>query len=530
MSLSETKIVHFLNKITHNFGNVLIGVFLIGIATVTAYFIVYNYYEGIASAKEGVFRELKAIANTSAGLIDGDVHERITDEYKHTDQLTLHSDDSSFLQLHQKLKYVYTQNDLQSPVYTLIYNDSKGIFEFVATSSSTPYYRHAYERFPEKLMQDFDRGGVLDLYESENGSWLSAFAPIKNSDNEVVAVLEVDQNFRNFIMKARQKLLKQSIVSILLIIPFSFLLVKFQKQTISIRKEYEEELSEKNEEINIQNEVITKAYNELEKTKDRIAKHNITLEETVKQRTRKLLQSNRDLAGFLYHSSHDIQAPLASIKGLIHIGECENKPHPLNDHFKQSLTRLERMIRTVQSAYTIKTKKLKMQTLGLSTVLEKLRSEYNNEPIHFDFLGTDSISVKADYRLLHMALGELVKNSLQYREHKEEAKVTISVAYRSTEEIQLKVSDNGNGIPAAMVDRLFRKFKRGNEKSDGVGLGLYLTRSALLRMKGSIKFQNTDKPGATFVIMLKLASSKKGKNNLQFKSPKNISSTKIGKR
>jgi len=58
------------------------------------------------------------------------------------------------------------------------------------------------------------------------------------------------------------------------------------------------------------------------------------------------------------------------------------------------------------------------------------------------------------------------------------------------------------GIDEAYQERIFDMFYRGNEKSDGNGLGLYIVRQAVEKLRGELKFASELGKGSTFMIIL----------------------------
>ncbi|MEN7548200.1 SpoIIE family protein phosphatase [Rapidithrix thailandica] len=201
-------------------GAKIIFIALLALLSISGYFILSSYFlfHGMAE-KEGL-KQLQSLANTSALMIDGDLHQQLTQQYSTKDALRSNRQDPLYDQLHQRLKNIAEVNELHSPIYTLIRSEDGKHFEFILTSSEAPYFRHSYEHFPPLLDSLFSQGGTLDKYESENGTWLSAFAPIRTSEGKVVAVVQVDQKFDEFIQSANQKLIKEisfSLVFLLLV-------------------------------------------------------------------------------------------------------------------------------------------------------------------------------------------------------------------------------------------------------------------------------------------------------------------------
>ncbi len=117
--------------------------------------------------------------------------------------------------------------------------------------------------------------------------------------------------------------------------------------------------------------------------------------------------------------------------------------------------------------------------------------------------GADQDRVSDRVRL-NQVLSNLVKNALI---HADCRRITISYAEDSTEG-QLwavwRVSDDGRGIPAADRGRLFLPFSRitgtGHARTDGSGLGLYVTKSSIELLGGSVDYHDGPAGGSEFVI------------------------------
>jgi two-component system phosphate regulon sensor histidine kinase PhoR len=115
--------------------------------------------------------------------------------------------------------------------------------------------------------------------------------------------------------------------------------------------------------------------------------------------------------------------------------------------------------------------------------------------------------VRGNIDLFHIALGNLVDNSLKYSGRLPE----LLIRLRSTDSrIVIEIVDNGPGIPREYRGKVFEKYFRvptGNTHSvDGFGLGLYQVREIITAMKGNIKISNRKEGGLTVTIELPLAS------------------------
>ncbi|MGB0522136.1 MAG: hypothetical protein ACPGJS_04210, partial [Flammeovirgaceae bacterium] len=220
------------------------------------YFTVTAYYSSLSHKQQDTLAKLECIAATLSLNFSGDQLETLLQRYPTQDAITSSDEDSLYYQLHEKLRKVYEINQLNSDIYTLTFDSVHQHFYFGVTSGETPYFRHVYNSHPEDFINKYYTGGQIDRFEDENGVWLSAITPVKNSLGKVVAVIAVDQHFNDFTSEARALLLKDTIISIFVIIFLSFSLRRILKQiliaeekTTRLIKESRQLLEEKNKKI-----------------------------------------------------------------------------------------------------------------------------------------------------------------------------------------------------------------------------------------------------------------------------------------
>jgi two-component system sensor histidine kinase KdpD len=101
---------------------------------------------------------------------------------------------------------------------------------------------------------------------------------------------------------------------------------------------------------------------------------------------------------------------------------------------------------------------------------------------------------------MQQALSNLLLNAVMHTP----PKTAISVqAYAEGKELVLRVSDNGPGLPADLVPRVFEKFVRApNAPPGGSGLGLAIVKGFVEAQGGRITAENKSSGGAVFTIRL----------------------------
>ena len=469
----------------------LIAVVFTAMVILIAYFVANSYYNSLAKSKAEVLERLKAIVFTSAWLINGDDHDSLASTLLTKDAIVSNQQNRIYSELHHVLKTVYQTNHLESPLYTIVYYTQDSVFHFIGTSSDQPYYRHSYKNFPKDLLENYHVGGILDSYHDENGKWMSAFAPIKNSKGEVVALLQADEKFEMFITKARSELIQNTILSLVIVLPFSLLMFGYLSNTLEKQAKDQVLLLNQKEEIEAQ--------------RDFIEKQNRELDQRVRERTFELETTNKELANFLYHSSHDVQGPIATLKGLESLAIQETK-EPLTQEYllliRDTTMRLERMVKAIQLVHHIKTASPNLEKVCLKKVIQSsLEATFLASKEKVEINLPEDFIINTDADLLKISLSELIKNSIQYNEGDSCLRIRIS-GFTTTEAFNLLIEDNGIGILAEVKKDLFTMFKRGSEKSTSVGLGLYITQISLEKMGGTVCLVESNQAGAHFQISL----------------------------
>ena len=74
--------------------------------------------------------------------------------------------------------------------------------------------------------------------------------------------------------------------------------------------------------------------------------------------------------------------------------------------------------------------------------------------------------------------------------------------------VTISVIDNGTGVPAEDIHRLFEKFQTGSAGDTGLGLGLYLARQVVEAHSGTISYEPGDQGGAAFSFVLPVRRSR----------------------
>jgi signal transduction histidine kinase len=120
--------------------------------------------------------------------------------------------------------------------------------------------------------------------------------------------------------------------------------------------------------------------------------------------------------------------------------------------------------------------------------------------------------VKADKEKLKIVIRNLIDNALKYTPTDGTVNIDASVHVTNdygSDMVQIQIADDGIGIPPDSQDKIFSKFYRADNatkvKTDGTGIGLYISKQIIDEHDGTIWFESKEGEGTTFYIQLPIA-------------------------
>lgn len=231
---------------------------------------------------------------------------------------------------------------------------------------------------------------------------------------------------------------------------------------------------------------------------------------TERKRTEKeLIKRNFELDSFVYRASHDLKAPLNSLMGLIGLVEGETQEVAVLNYIKmmnKSVVKLDSFIR------------------DLADFSRNARLELAQEQIHWDVLlqetlenlqfadGADRIQKNITIRLegefysdpvrIGIIFNNLVSNAIKYQNLRSaDSKVDITIERQGNNAV-ITIADNGIGISKEYHSRVYNLFFRASIQSYGSGMGMYIVKHAIERIKGTIALNSVEGEGTTWVVTL----------------------------
>jgi signal transduction histidine kinase len=248
---------------------------------------------------------------------------------------------------------------------------------------------------------------------------------------------------------------------------------------------------------------------------ERVQRHNEELEGEVWRRTGELARSNEALETFAHTISHDIRAPLRSIRGFANIIEQDFAPHlPANGReytgrIAAAALRLEALVNNLLAYTRLGRREIQPEPISLDRLAEQVVQELEEEirQDHADVEVARNLgSVMAHRDTLGLILANLITNGLKYVAPDRPPFVRVS-AVALGPMVRLAVSDNGIGIAENDRERIFQPFERLHNRGayPGSGLGLALVARGVERMGGRYGVESDGESGSEFWIELPAA-------------------------
>jgi len=228
----------------------------------------------------------------------------------------------------------------------------------------------------------------------------------------------------------------------------------------------------------------------------------------LKKANNQLSKLNQELDRFVYSTSHDLRAPLSSVKGLIELVKTANSEDQAN--YLQLMDKRIKSLETFISDITDYSRNNRLEIVKenvnvadlINDIWESL--QHNPEAANIKFINElpEDLIVMNDGRRMKVVLTNIISNAIRYHDRRKEYQF-IRLYHQATEaSFSLHVQDNGLGVDPALHEKIFDMFFRGNEKSQGTGLGLYIVKETIATLSGEILLQSVPKEGSTFSIRL----------------------------
>lgn len=242
------------------------------------------------------------------------------------------------------------------------------------------------------------------------------------------------------------------------------------------------------------------------------------LSETLAYMAKALSQTSEDQRKFVTNVSHDFRSPLTSIKGYIEAILDGTIPPGMQEKYlrivRDETDRLNKLTQNLLDMNTISQNGtlLDCTDFDVHHIIKKILATFegrcNDKRITFELTFTSrEFYVHADEARIQQVLYNLIDNAIKFSNP---GSIIFIETYEKREKAYISVKDQGVGIPAESLKKIWERFyktdtSRGRDKK-GLGLGLSITKDILQAHGETIDVISTEGVGTEFIFTLPLGT------------------------
>jgi signal transduction histidine kinase len=457
MSYSQSAPQRFTNRIL-----ILTLIAILLIAMISAYL---SYKSQVKISEEKELFKLDCIANAVAFKISGEDHDYLVETYPDSLMKSNVARDSIYMHIKSLMSGAQEMTKVPSEMYTVLNDTSFGKLYFGIGTMRNDWLS-AMDDFPAELKNDFEKGGMVRSYLVEGEDKLSAFSPIRDANNNVVSVLQVEETRDSFLSKARDQIMMNVYLS-LAFIAFIGILMYFSVRNLLKRQE------------------------------------RIALDKIEVDMLRRELVSN---------VSHDLRTPLASIHGYLEtvlMKQDNLSKEEINKYLNTSLQSTDRLRTMVDELFDLsklesKERKLNLEQMSLGELLSDVTNQFRVNAAEKNIqivsnIPVDLPLVQADVALLDRVIQNIIGNSLKFCNSGDTVMVSAGA---ENNRVWVEIKDSGIGISEEDLPHIFNRFHKGKTHRSGTGIGLAIVKNVLDMHKASYQVHSKTNEGTSFRFSL----------------------------
>lgn len=212
----------------------------------------------------------------------------------------------------------------------------------------------------------------------------------------------------------------------------------------------------------------------------------------------------------LFHDiSHELRSPLSRLQAVIGILRKNPGRLPsLLDRMDREIERLDRLVGEVLTLARLSSKGEKnddMQVIDIldlvDNIVQDAAFEASGKDVTLTFKRDGEFVATVNGELIYRAIENVIRNAVKYTAKGTSVDVDASV---TPEQLRIRVSDHGPGVPQKDLESIFRPFTSSGASgtTSGYGLGLAITKTALQRHGGDVVAVNKPEGGLNVTILL----------------------------
>ena len=234
-----------------------------------------------------------------------------------------------------------------------------------------------------------------------------------------------------------------------------------------------------------------------------------SLDKVVRERTKELEESNKDLKSFTYAISHELKTPLNFINSSIDLVKenlTELQSNELQDiiiKIQNNSHQMTKLFDDLLNFFQLTKQPIVKTPVDMNSLVNKALESFEQEikQRNVELKRGELSQCTGDENLLLQVWINLISNALKYTSNKKNPTIEIFQKTRDKECLYY-IKDNGIGFEMEKATKLFNEFQRLNNSFEGNGLGLALCKRILTGHGGEIYYESKIDKGSTFYFTI----------------------------
>lgn len=226
------------------------------------------------------------------------------------------------------------------------------------------------------------------------------------------------------------------------------------------------------------------------------------IEEKTKISNSKLRKANIELDNFVYSVSHDLRAPIASVLGLVNLAKKEDDIDMMRKYLRMvadSAERQDTFIKDIldlsrNSRLEVDSEEIIFEPM-IDEIFNQLKYSSSEKTIIKEIDIRQEVPFSSDKKRLKVIFNNLISNAIRYSNNKDpRIRIDIEVNHITA---KINIHDNGRGISKDHVKNVFKMFYRATDDNAGSGLGLYIVKETVDKLRGNVSLHSVERKGTT---------------------------------
>lgn len=165
----------------------------------------------------------------------------------------------------------------------------------------------------------------------------------------------------------------------------------------------------------------------------------------------------------------------------------------------EGLLKFAETYRNLNKITTLNLAKIYVRDL-FETLFRLMQPSLQQKNIDIDVILKDpELVIEADVNLMEQVMINLLVNAIEAVKDQGQPHIVLSAYKAANQKVTIKIADNGSGIPADVLDKIFIPFF--STKKSGSGIGLSLCKQIMMLHKGNVQVQSTEGEGTAFLLI-----------------------------